>query len=121
MIRLLTSLIAVCSLLASVASADMQLLMGDEDGCYWCEKWTDEIGPIYPKTAEGQIAPLLRHDIHDAIPSGIELKSSLHFTPTFVLLKDGLEVARIDGYPGEDFFWGLLAQMIKTAQVESQS
>jgi hypothetical protein len=35
------------------------------------------------------------------------------FTPTFVLVEDGQELARIEGYPGEDFFWGLLARMLE--------
>lgn len=34
------------------------------------------------------------------------------FTPTFVLLVNGTERNRIEGYPGEDFFWGLLGQML---------
>jgi hypothetical protein len=29
-----------------------------------------------------------------------------------VLVKDGVEVARLEGYPGEDFFWGLLGRML---------
>jgi hypothetical protein len=35
------------------------------------------------------------------------------FTPTFVLVADGREVGRITGYPGEDFFWGLLQRLIE--------
>jgi hypothetical protein len=30
---------------------------------------------------------------------------------------DGLEVSRLEGYPGEDFFWGLLAEMISNSKV----
>jgi len=95
--------------------------MGDEVGCFWCQKWTDEIGPIYPKTTEGQTAPLIRQDIHTPLPEGVTLARALVFTPTFVLLNDGVEVGRIEGYPGEDFFWGLLAQMIEKAQIEGNS
>jgi len=29
------------------------------------------------------------------------------------LLEDGTEIGRIEGYPGEDFFWGLLTQMME--------
>jgi hypothetical protein len=36
----------------------------------------------------------------------------VNFTPTFVLLVDGVERNRIEGYPGEDFFWGLLGRML---------
>ncbi len=28
-------------------------------------------------------------------------------------LENGLEIGRIRGYPGEDFFWGLLGEMIE--------
>jgi hypothetical protein len=30
---------------------------------------------------------------------------------------DGTEAARLEGYPGEDFFWGLLTQMINDAKL----
>ena len=30
---------------------------------------------------------------------------------------DGNEVSRIEGYPGEDFFWGLLGRMLSDAKI----
>ncbi len=96
--------------------ADMSLVMVEEDGCMWCARWNAEISEIYPKTTEGKAAPLRRIDIHDRHPDDLEFARSLHFTPTFVLMLDGKEVGRIEGYPGEDFFWGLLDQMITSAQ-----
>lgn len=98
------------------ARADMILIMAEEDGCYWCAKWNEEIGPIYPKTTEGKIAPLRRIDIHADAPDDLTFDKQLHFTPTFVLMKDGIELNRIEGYPGEDFFWGLLGVMIEQAE-----
>jgi hypothetical protein len=35
------------------------------------------------------------------------------FTPTFVLINNGQEQARIEGYPGEDFFWPLLTRLLE--------
>ena len=35
------------------------------------------------------------------------------FTPVFVLIENGAEFGRIRGYPGETFFWGLLASLIE--------
>lgn len=104
----------------ALSAQDVRLLMGDEQGCVWCERWTEELGPIYPKTAEGRAAPLLRQDVHDPLPEGIELARGLHFTPTFVLLVDGQEKGRMEGYPGEDFFWGLLGMMLEDAGVSLQ-
>jgi hypothetical protein len=91
----------------------LTLVMMEEVGCRWCATWNAEIGPIYPKTAEGQAAPLTRLDVHDPLPAGLTLKRAAFYTPTFILVRDGTELARIEGYPGEDFFWGLLGVMLK--------
>ncbi|KIC49306.1 hypothetical protein [Tateyamaria sp. ANG-S1] len=96
--------------------ADTYLLMAEEDGCYWCGKWNEEIAHIYPKTVEGQAAPLQRYDLHAETPD-VAFTQRVHFTPTFVLVQDGAEVGRIEGYPGEDFFWGLLTMMFERANI----
>lgn len=83
----------------------------------WCAQWNAEIAPIYPKTAEGQTAPLKRYDIHrDATPD-VEFARRVHYTPTFILVDAGKEVGRIEGYPGEDFFWGLLSMAFDKANI----
>ena len=85
------------------------------DGCPWCAKWDREIGPIYPKTDFSKRAPLrlinLDHDRDLAITHG-----AIRYTPTFVLVENAKEVGRIEGYPGDDFFWvrlGNLLEMLK--------
>ena len=109
-------LFAIVILLLPVPSgADTRLLMLDQQYCEWCERWDAEVGVIYAKTAEGKRAPLIRTDISGPLPAGVELTRRAHFTPTFVLLRDGAEVGRIEGYPGEDFFYGMLQQMLDRA------
>lgn len=100
------------------ASAETRLLMAEEAGCMWCERWNREIAHIYPKTDEGQTAPLLRFDIRDGAPEDVTLESRVVFTPTFILVEDGDEVGRIEGYSGEHFFWGLLSMMFERAGVD---
>ena len=111
----LAAIVAAASLFGSALSAETFLLMAEEDGCMWCARWNRDVAPAYPITAEGRAAPLRRIDIHAPVPDEITLKSSLRFTPTFVLVQDGHEVSRIEGYPGEDFFWGLLQRMLTDA------
>jgi hypothetical protein len=89
------------------------LVMVDETGCVWCQRWTDEIAPIYPKTTEGKYAPLRRINV-SVISDEVVLARRVGFTPTFLLVEDGAELARIEGYPGEDFFWPLLERMLRT-------
>ncbi|RMD49918.1 MAG: hypothetical protein D6832_00785 [Alphaproteobacteria bacterium] len=89
-----------------------ELIMIAQQGCYWCETWDAEIGPVYPKTEEGRRAPLRRIDITEFDEGSIAGAGPVQFTPTFILVEDGREIGRIEGYPGEDFFWGLLDQML---------
>lgn len=95
--------------------AETVLWMAEEQGCLWCARWNEEIAHIYPKTEEGRAAPLKRYDIHATRPENVVLERPVHFTPTFILVHDGAEVGRIEGYPGEDFFWGLLGQLLQRA------
>ncbi len=110
--RAVISALAFLFALSGAASAEMRLMMGTEEGCMWCARWQSEIGPIYPKTVEGQRAPLWQVDIHDPLPDGVSINRPFVFTPTFILLEDGKEIGRIEGYPGEDFFWGFLENMM---------
>lgn len=104
------------TMLAIPAQAEMALVMVEEQGCMWCARWNAEIAPIYPKTPEGKAAPLRRLDVNAEIPDDLTFKTPPHFTPTFILVDNGQEAGRIEGYPGEDFFWGLLGIMLETAQ-----
>lgn len=99
----------------SAASDGLRLVMVEQSGCAYCLRWHEEIGPIYAKTPEGAAAPLERVHLRADLPQGMQFDSPAVFTPTFVLLRDGAEVGRIEGYPGEDFFWGLLGQMLAAA------
>ena len=89
-----------------------ELVMIDQQGCHYCEKWTEEIGPIYPKTSEGKFAPLRRIDISE-IPEDLQLLTTPVYTPTFILIEDNKELARPEGYPGDDFFWPLISAMLE--------
>ena len=103
---------ALATVLFAWPALSAELIMVEQDGCYYCELWDEQIASIYPKTAEGAAAPLRRIDIHDDYPADLSFARSLFFTPTFVLVEDGQELARIEGYPGEDCFWGLLEVMM---------
>jgi len=106
---------AVLTGLAPPALADgaVELVMFDQIHCEWCARWDDEIGGIYPKTDEGEAAPLRRVDIHDDRPEDLSGIKGVVFTPTFVLVEDGAELGRIAGYPGADFFWPMLGKLLE--------
>ena len=92
---------------------NLQLLMIDDTACPYCELWEEEIGYMYIKTEEGKLAPLIRLHYGEKIPEDISLISDPIVTPTFILLKDNKEKYRIEGYPGEEFFWSFLSEYIQ--------
>lgn len=104
---------AVMLLPAGALAQSYELVMIEERGCAWCARWNEEIGPIYPKTAESAFAPLRRIDLNEPRPDDLTFARPVSFTPTFVLVEDGAELGRIEGYPGEDFFWMLLDKLLK--------
>ena len=100
---------------AFAAAPALELVMFTRDGCAWCRRWEAEVGALYAKTPEGRAAPLRRLDVADALPDGALTGRRPVFTPTFVLLRDGVEAGRIEGYPGEAFFWALLDDLLAEA------
>ena len=107
--------------LPSLALADVRLLMAEQAGCIYCERWDAEIAPAYPKTAEGAAAPLQRYDLRAGPPDGVALARRVIFTPTFVLVEDGREVARMEGYAGDEFFWFQLRRMLDEAEISLET
>jgi len=103
----------VLALLFAPAAHAAELVMFTQKGCVWCAKFEREIAPAYDKTTEGKRAPLRRLDIAAPVPGDLGFVRRERFTPVFVLVDQGHEIGRIRGYPGDIFFWGLLANLIE--------
>lgn len=95
----------------------VRLLMVVRRGCVYCAAWEREIGPLYPNSTEGRRAPLARIDIDGPWPDGLVLDRRPWLTPGFILLRDGHELARIEGYPGADRFFPMLSDMMRQTGV----
>ena len=109
-LRAFAALLAV--VLLSSATNAAELVMFRRDGCPWCAKWDREIGPIYPKTEFNRRAPLRLVNL-DRDPAPTITYAPIRYTPTFVLIEDGKEIGRIEGYPGDEFFWVRLENLLE--------
>jgi hypothetical protein len=107
----LAAAISVFAVLPTARAAE--LIVFEQAGCVWCETFDREIAPIYPKTVEGQRAPLRRVNIDHTLPLDLAFLETERLAPVFVLVEKGQEIGRIRGYPGEDHFWGLLGALIR--------
>jgi hypothetical protein len=104
---------ALLVLLSAPAAQAAELIVFEQKGCVWCQRFDREIAPAYARTAEGKRAPLRRVDIAKPVPDDLSFIVRERFTPVFVLVENGAEFGRIRGYPGETFFWGLLANLLE--------
>lgn len=91
--------------------------MIEQVGCYVCAAFNRDVAPAYEASPEGARAPLIRADLRGPLPQGVTLVSRPFVTPTFILLgPDGVERARLIGFPGEDFFWPYINELLDDAE-----
>ncbi|WP_246449257.1 SoxS protein [Paracoccus amoyensis] len=115
------SLLAMLFMQVPAAWADaakgVRLLMIERDGCLYCAAWDAEVGPSYAQSPTGQVAPIVAVDIDGPYPNGLALERRPVMTPTFILLQDGIELGRVEGYAGKDQFYPLIGQLMANAGI----
>jgi thioredoxin-related protein len=95
--------LAFLILSALPASAqDLTMVMVEQEGCIYCARW------------DAEAAPLRRVDLRD-LPGGIAFDGPPVLTPTFVLVRDGSELSRLEGYDPQ-FFWPIVERMVADAE-----
>jgi hypothetical protein len=104
--------VAIILALVCAPAHAAELIVFEQKGCVWCQRFDREIAPAYARTAEGKRAPLRRVDIAKPVPDDLSFIVRERFTPVFVLVENGAEFGRIRGYPGDAFFWGLLNTLL---------
>lgn len=84
-----------------------ELLMFEHQGCIACKQFKAEVLPGYLASDFAKKLPIRSIVYGDkAAYKGIELKGSpFYFSPTFILVENGKELARIRGYAGKKRFW----------------
>jgi hypothetical protein len=117
LLRSVIAALAVAIVSGSAAQA-AELHMYRRVGCPWCQAWDRDVGPIYGKTEIGRRAPLRKIDL-DGVHPKVSLKGPIIYTPTFVLVEDAREIGRIEGYPGDAFFWGLLERLVERLSLQA--
>lgn len=100
------------------AQSGIVLVMIEEPGCPYCRRWEREVGRAYPNTPEGRFAPLVRRTKGDPAIAAI---IGVLYSPTFIVMRGNAEVGRITGYPGADFFWPMLSEILTKAGFQPQA
>lgn len=109
---------AILGMGALAQAQSMQLVMLEREDCPWCRAWHREIGPGYPHSDEGKLAPLRRVDLAEPWPADLP-RMAAYYTPTFIVTACNREIARLVGYQGADFFYPSLGQLLVSLEKEA--
>ena len=92
------------------ATADSRLIMVTSDHCPSCQAWELDVGKVYDKSPYATTLPLTRVEIGSKMPRGVTFQKPVVGTPTFLIIHNGQEIGRQNGYIDGEMFWWWLSE-----------
>ena len=92
------------------AAADSRLIMVTSDYCPSCQAWELDVGKVYDKSPYATTLPLTRVEIGSKMPGDVTFQKPVVGTPTFLIIHNGQEIGRQNGYIDEEMFWWWLSE-----------
>ncbi len=95
-----------------------QLVLFEGSWCPTCRYWNKTIAPSYAAHATGRKAPLRRIDVTAPRPADLAKPKvgTIIGVPTFVVVDDGREIGRIEGFTSERHFWKRLDEILASVK-----
>jgi hypothetical protein len=108
------SWIALLGFLFASGVRGAELLYFFSPSCGYCKAFDEEVALIYPRTDAGRVAPMKRVEVDPETFAPLDpgLPYDPGTVPTFVLVHDGREIARLNGYSGDELFWMSMQRML---------
>ena len=101
---------------SAVAWAEMRLYLFEIADCAACEQFHSEALRDYWTSETSTTLPLTIVDLNALGTAGQPLRSPIRTVPTFVVMRDGIEIARLTGYPGKAAFEAGIAAVLADEQ-----
>ena len=92
------------------AAADSRLIMVTSEHCPSCQAWELDVGAVYDKSPYAPTLPLTRVDIGSKKLEDVTFQKPVVGTPTFLIIHNGQEIDRQNGYIGAEMFWWWLSE-----------
>jgi thioredoxin-related protein len=89
-----------------------ELLVFQRDPCTYCDVFRRDVLPRYQDGKFATEAPIRFVDIDTGAQADLALSTPLTVLPTAIVLKNGIEIARIPGYTGPDNFLRLMGHIL---------
>ena len=92
------------------AAADSRLIMVTSDYCPSCQAWELDVGKVYDKSPYATTLPLTRVEIGSKMPGSVTFQKPVVGTPSFLIIHNGQEIGRQNGYFDAEMFWWWLSE-----------
>jgi thioredoxin-related protein len=92
-------LLMLASLLAS-AAVSAELVFVEVSSCAYCIRFNKHSAPAYQQSEIGRQVPLRRVNLMQRWPEDLKAVDRPPYTPVFILVENGRELGRFNGYVG---------------------
>jgi len=87
-----------------------EVVVFETSNCLLCRLFRRDVAPRYARSRRHRMAPLRYIDVNPRRPPHPGLSEPLAMLPTAVIMKDGAEIARIEGYTGPELFFQMMSR-----------
>ena len=105
-------LLAAIGLVALPVTA-AELLVIEDKRCAPCLLFDRQVAAIYARTTEGASVPLRKLPFGRVPPAPYGFVGAASVAPTFVLVDEGREIGRFEGYSSDELFWMSLTALLQ--------
>ena len=85
-----------------------EVIVFEIGGCKYCTAFRDNLGARYLASTTNRAAPMRFVDVGKLDPQAFQLRADINTVPTIVVLQDGREVDRVEGYPLPELLFGMV-------------
>jgi thioredoxin-related protein len=101
-------------------ASPFEVLVFQRDPCTYCDVFRRDVLPRYLDGKFATQAPMRFVDIDTGSSADLGISTPLSVLPTAVVLKNGVEIARIPGYTGPDTFFRLMDHILGSTKSTSE-
>lgn len=99
----------------SIVAATTEVVIFEAPGCVYCELFRRDVLPGYQASLRARTTPLRFVDVDAVDRTLLPSAPPLAMLPTTIILRDGQEIGRIEGYTGPDNFQAVLTHVLGPA------
>ena len=104
----------------NLCDAKSLMIMITDDSCPYCQAWEREVGNIYPKTDFAKEFELIRISLYTSLNDFADNVEPAFGTPTFIFIRDRVEIGRIEGFSDPEMFWWLISDIAYPLKISGE-